>query len=205
MIFLVKSHVRAVPAKVTGTNLSASLSAFPSTEDFSFSDSSIISTIFSYREEPPTFFTAKTNSPSSKTLPAYRYPPAAFRTGRGSPVREDWFTIPSPSSTTPSKGMIFPMRTITWSPSSIFLESTSTSCSPLFNQTFSVFKAILRARSPTDFLCVHSSNISPTPRRNMTEEAVLKSLRKTEMPIADASNTATSSFLLAILFHPSFR
>ena len=52
-------------------------------------ESTIISTIFSYREEPPAFFTVKVSSPSSRTLPAYTYPPAFFKTGSGSPVRED--------------------------------------------------------------------------------------------------------------------
>ena len=56
---------------------------------------------------------------------------------------------------------------------------------------------MLRARSSTDFLCVHSSNISPIPSKNIMEPAVLKSCLKIETPIDVASNTGTSIFPFA--------
>ena len=43
-----------------------------------------------------------------------------------------------------------------------------------------MFRDMLLARSPTDFLWVHSSSISPTPSRYMTEPAVSKSDRRME-------------------------
>ena len=87
------------------------------------------------------------------------------------------------------------------------LVGTSTSCPSLTSHTLVMFKDMLRARSPTDFLCVHSSRISPTPSRNMTEPAVSKSLLIIETPIAVASRTGTSIFLAAsvrIPFHIYF-
>ena len=68
--FRVRSHTRIVPMRVQGTRLSARCSAFPSSEDFSFSDSSIMVTIFSNLLEPPTAFTRTVSSPSSTTVPA---------------------------------------------------------------------------------------------------------------------------------------
>ena len=45
--FLVRNHTPAVPSSVYGTSLSARCSALLSMEDFSFSESSIMATIFS--------------------------------------------------------------------------------------------------------------------------------------------------------------
>ena len=68
--FLVSTYVSAVPASVYGTRRSARCSALLSSPDFSFSDSSIIFTIFSKRLAPPVFLTSTVNSPSSTTVPA---------------------------------------------------------------------------------------------------------------------------------------
>ena len=110
-------------------------------------------------------------------------------------------TIASPRDTTPSNGITFPMRTTTRSSGSICFVGTRISCSSLKSQTFPTFRDMSRARSPTDFLCVHSSSNSPMPSRNMIELAVFISLRRMETPIAVASRAATSSlpfFRLAI-------
>ena len=50
-------HTTAVPSRVYGTSLSARCSALLSMEDFSFSESSIMATIFSNLVEPETAFT----------------------------------------------------------------------------------------------------------------------------------------------------
>ena len=60
------------------------------------------------------------------------------------------------------------------------------------SQTLLLFKDMLRARSPTDFLCVHSSRISPILSRNITEPAVPISPRNIDTEIAVASSTGTS-------------
>ena len=86
--FLVKSQVRAVPASVYGTSLSARCSALLSSPDFSFSDSSIMAAIFSYRLDPPALRTRTVISPSSTTVPANTVFPAVLRTGADSPVKE---------------------------------------------------------------------------------------------------------------------
>jgi len=97
--FLVSSHVIPVPANVYGTSLSARCSALPSSDDLSFSDSSIIFMIFSYLLEPFTSLTRTVISPSSTTVPAYTKPPPDFLTGTDSPVSDAWFTIASPPVT----------------------------------------------------------------------------------------------------------
>ena len=84
--FLVISHVIPVPSKVYGTSLSAKCSAFPSTCDLSFSDSSIIDTILSNLPEPLTSLTQIVSSPSSTTVPAYTELSFSFCTGSDSPV-----------------------------------------------------------------------------------------------------------------------
>ena len=61
---------------------------------------------------------------------------------------------------------------------------------------------ILLASPPTDFLCVHSSRISPISSRNMTEPAVAKSFVSMDAVMAVASRTGTSSFLSARHFRP---
>ena len=68
--FLVKSQVMPVPSNVYGTRRSARCSALLSREDFNFSDSSIIVTIFSNLLEPFTSLTRMVSSPSSNTVPA---------------------------------------------------------------------------------------------------------------------------------------
>ena len=68
--FPVRSHTPAVPNRVYGTSLSARCSALLSMEDFSFSESSIMATIFSNLVEPETAFTRTSSSPSSTTVPA---------------------------------------------------------------------------------------------------------------------------------------
>ena len=68
--FLVRRYTSPVPANVYGTNWSAKCSAFPSSEDFNFSDASIIVTIFSNLLEPPVFSTRRVISPSPNTVPA---------------------------------------------------------------------------------------------------------------------------------------
>ena len=68
--FRVRNHTPAVPNKVYGTSLSARCSALLSMEDFNFSESSIIATIFSNLVDPETAFTRTSSSPSSTTVPA---------------------------------------------------------------------------------------------------------------------------------------
>ena len=111
----------------------------------------------------------------------------------------------SPSSTAPSKGITFPMWITTRSSSRICDAETRSSCSPIFCHTLLTFRDMVRARSSTDFLCVHSSRSSPTPSRNMTEEAVSISPRNTETPIAAASRTGTSIFPFTSVSTPFFR
>ena len=97
----------------------------------------------------------------------------------------------SPSVTFPSSGIIPPVATLIVSPARTSLTGTSTSPSAVCSQTLSTFSAMLRARSATDFLCVHSSSVSPTPSRNMMEPAVAKSPRSIDTAMAVASSTGT--------------
>ena len=126
----------------------------------------------------------------------------SFFTASGSPVIADWFTIASPSQTMPSNGMMLPICTTTRSPISTSSEGTSFSASSFLTHTFSVLRDMLRARSPTDFLCVQSSSSSPTPNRNMIDPAVLKLPRRIETVIAVASSTGTSILRAARHFIP---
>ena len=68
--FLVSSQTAAVPASVQGTSRSARCSALLSREDFNFSDSSIMVTIFSNLLEPFASRTQRVMLPSSTTVPA---------------------------------------------------------------------------------------------------------------------------------------
>ena len=102
----------------------------------------------------------------------------------------------------PSKGIIFPICTLTRSPALTSEVDTRMSCSPWQSQTFPTFKDILLAKSSTDFLWVHSSKISPIPRRNIIEPAVFILFLAIETPIAVASRTGTSIFLLASVLTP---
>ena len=113
-------------------------------------------------------------------------------------------TIASPSMITPSKGIIFPIWIWTISFVWISLEDTKTSWSPSTFHTFPTFNDILLARSSTDFLCVHSSRISPIPSKNMIEDAVLISLLSIDTPIAVPSSTGTSIFPCASVCIPSY-
>ena len=70
-VFLVISQVRAVPPRLQGTSASARPAAFPSTDDFSFSESSIMVTMRSNRVTPAAFLTQNVISPSSTAVPAY--------------------------------------------------------------------------------------------------------------------------------------
>ncbi len=73
----------------------------------------------------------------------------------------------------------------------------STSQSSTRTHTLLILSDMLLARPSTDFLCVHSSRISPISRRNMTDPAVAKSFVRMDAVIAVASRTGTSSFLFA--------
>ena len=121
-------------------------------------------------------------------------PPTVFRIGMDSPVMEAWFTIASPAESFPSSGIIFPVRTTISDPVFTSLIGRRSSCPFTTTQTLSTFKDMVRARSSTDFLCVHSSSVSPIESRNMTEEAVPKSPRSIELVIATASRSGTSIF-----------
>ena len=66
----VSRYVSAVPPSVQGTRRSASREALSSAVDLSFSDSSIMRTMRSYRPPPSAFSTETTHSPSSMTVPA---------------------------------------------------------------------------------------------------------------------------------------
>ena len=188
----VSSHVRTVPPRLQGTRASARVAAFPSAVDLSCSDSSIMVTIRSNRVAPAAFFTHSVISPSSMAVPAYTYMPSSFFTGTDSPVRLAWFTMASPDTTTPSSGITFPICTVTISFSRILERGTSTSVPSTFCHTLVILRDILLARSPSDFLWVHSSKSSPIPKRNITEPAVSKSLLTMETIIAVASRTSTS-------------
>ena len=102
-------------------------------------------------------------------------------------------TAPLPSTTTPSKGITFPMRSTTWSPGLTFSVSTRTSLPSERSHTRLIFKDMLLARSSTDFLWVHSSKISPIPSKNITEPAVFISRRKRDTVMAVPSRTETPS------------
>jgi len=71
VILRVTAQTSPVPRSVYGTRRSARCSALLSRLDFNFSESSIIVTIFSNRVAPDTALTMISNSPSSKTVPAY--------------------------------------------------------------------------------------------------------------------------------------
>ena len=109
-----------------------------------------------------------------------------------SPVRDAWLTIPSPAVTIPSNGITVPIWILTSSPGLIWSEFTRTSPPSVTSHTLLTLRDMLLARSSTDFLCVQSSRISPKPNRNITEDAVEKSPRKMDTPIAVASSTDTS-------------
>ena len=101
----------------------------------------------------------------------------------------------SPEETSPSRGITFPVQTTISSPSFTSVMGTRICEFSVFSHTFSIFRERLRARSPTDFLWVHSSNSSPIPRRNMMEPAVSKSLLASDTITAAASSTSAPSFL----------
>ena len=148
--------------------------------------------IFSYLLDPFTSLTRIVISPSSTTVPAYTTPSGTLRTGTDSPVKDAWFTIASPSVTVPSNGITFPIWMRTSSPDCTLSAETSISCPSHIIHTLLMLSDILRARSPTDFLCVHSSSVSPIPSRYITDPAVAKSPRIMETPMAVASSTGTS-------------
>ena len=101
--------------------------------------------------------------------------------------------MPSPSSTIPSSGIILPVRTTIVSFSLTWSMPVRISCpSDVRTQTLSTFSDIADARSSTDFLWVHSSMISPIPRRNITLPAVLNSPRSIATVMDAASRTETS-------------
>ena len=109
-----------------------------------------------------------------------------------SPVMDAWFTVASPATTLPSRGIMPPVRTTMQSPAFTSPMGTSTSVSPVFSQTLSTFRDMAPARSATDFLWVHSSRISPRLSMNMTELAVSKSPRIMDTVTAVASSTETA-------------
>ena len=111
-----------------------------------------------------------------------------------SPVSDAWLTITSPSSMVLSKGIRPPMRTAMRSPVLTWFKGTRTSPDGVLSQTRSMFRDIQRARSSTDFLCVHSSSSSPSSSRNITEPAVAKSRRTMEIPMDSPSSSSTRSF-----------
>ncbi len=78
----------------------------------------------------------------------------------------------------------------------------SSSVPPFLTHTLSTLRLMVRARSATDFLCVHSSRISPILSMNMIVEAVSVSPRRTDTVIAVASRTATSSLRCRSDFMP---
>ena len=118
---------------------------------------------------------------------------------------EDWFTVASPDTTVPSSGIMFPVRTTMQSPTFTSPMGTSVSLSPTRSHTRSIFSDMAPARSATDFLCVHSSRISPRFSMNITELAVEKSRRRSDTPIAVASSTETESLPCRSEESPSFR
>ena len=112
-------------------------------------------------------------------------------------------TIASPPQTTPSKGITLPIWTRILSPTFTSAMLIFTSSPPsVTSHTFVVCKDMLRARSSTDFLWVHSSNSSPISSKNIMEPAVVKSLRSTDTPIAVASSTGTSILRCHRVFTP---
>ena len=133
------------------------------------------------------------SAPSSSTVPAYTAEPGPFFTGTLSPVSDAWFTMASPSATTPSSGIMAPTSIRMQAPCCTLRTGISTSPCGVFTHTFSTFRAMLLARSATERLCVHSSISSPMPSRNITEEAVEKSRRASDTVMAAASSTGTSS------------
>ena len=194
----VSRYTSPVAPRVYGTSLSARCEALSSAVDFSFSDSSIILTIRSYRPLPNPLSAQTMHSPSSTTVPAYTYPPYSLCTGRLSPVIDAWFTVISPEITLPSRGIILPVLTMNSSPICIWLTGTSTSLpSAVFFHTLSTLRDMAPARSATDFLRVQSSIISPILRRNIMDEAVPKSPLMRDTAIAVASSTGTSILLSA--------
>ena len=104
---------------------------------------------------------------------------------------EDWLTLASPLTMTPSRGMRLPVRTMMTSPTCTSATFTRTSWSPAWSQTLSTLRLMVWARSATDFLWVHSSRISPIFRRNMMLLAVPLSPRRRETEMATASSTGT--------------
>ena len=108
----------------------------------------------------------------------------------------------SPSATSPSNGTTSPILATTMSPFLISLAGTIISVPSFFSHTLLILSDILRAKSPTDFLCVHSSKSSPTPNRNIIEPAVLISPLIMETLMAVASKTGTSNFPFANVLIP---
>ena len=70
------------------------------------------------------------------------------------------------------------------------------------SHTLPVCRAMLLARSSTDFLWVHSSRIPLIFSRNIMDPAVFISDLNMDTPMAVASRTATSIFLSARDFNP---
>ena len=91
----------------------------------------------------------------------------------------------------PSSGIIPPVPTVMQSPGRTSPTGTRIEPESVSSQTLSMLSDIDCARSATDFLCVHSSRMSPMPSRNIIEPAVSKSPRSIETVIAVASSTGT--------------
>ena len=127
------------------------------------------------------------------TVPAKTFAPGRLMTGTDSPVSEAWLTATSPETISPSNGITLPVRTTMRSPEAICDSGTETSVPSFWSHTRLTPSDMVRARSSTDFLCVHSSSSSPSWSRNMTEPAVPKSRRAMDTPMDRASSTSTRS------------
>lgn len=161
--------------------------------DFQLFWSSIIVTIFSNRVAPDTAsdYDFQLSFLQNGCLHIRTDLSSSYR--RDSPVKDAWFTIPSPQDTSFIKwDYIAHVYDHSVTRQNIGCRNKNF-CSSLFSHTFFMFKDMLRARSPTDFLCVHSSSNSPIPSRNMAEPVLCKSPRSTDTPIAVASTGTLSS------------
>ncbi len=76
------------------------------------------------------FVTRISSPPCSFSVPANSRSPGFFPTGSDSPVIDAWFTLLSPSTTTPSTGIASPGRTSTRSSTASSSIFTTTVCAP---------------------------------------------------------------------------
>ena len=108
--------VRSAMPMTTGTKIPATRSASLATGALLEVASSTSRMICASAVSSPTRSARMTKRPEETRVAPIRVSPVFFSTGMLSPVMADSSTVPEPSSTVPSTGIVLPVRRITVSP-----------------------------------------------------------------------------------------